>query len=90
MTPTRRGENPTPWRTGRHPVGEPGPRGRILYDAENEMVGAMDSNDLALRVTVAMRHYESHEAVTAEVRRLVDLDSLDRQRYPEITRLLSG
>jgi hypothetical protein len=48
-----------PWRTGRHRIDRPGPRGRTLYDAEGEMIGVMDTSELAARVVAAVNARES-------------------------------
>ena len=46
--------HPSPWRTGRHSIDQPGPRGRTIYDANGEFVGIMDSKALADRVVSAV------------------------------------
>lgn len=36
-----------PWRTGGHSATEPGPRQRTIYDSRNELIGVMDTTELA-------------------------------------------
>jgi hypothetical protein len=59
--------NPLPWRTGQHPKDEPGPRGRTIYDANNELIGVMDSGELAQRVVEAVNWHDSFFRVEDKV-----------------------
>lgn len=47
-------KHPPPWRTGGHPVDEPGPRQKTLYDATGELVGCMQTTEAAHQVVAAV------------------------------------
>ena len=64
----------TPWRTGHHPVDEPGPRQRTIYDAAGELVGVMFTTEGARKAVDAVNDLE---ALLAELRQALYLTPLD-------------